>query len=277
MIAEGFTYPRDSSHDNSATAELSWLLSRGYVNPSAVKLVGDRHGLRDRQRVAVRRAACSDEALARRAAGRVELPDLAGRPVVVDGFNVVVTAEAALGGGVLLKCRDGCVRDMASMHGNYRRVAETKPALRLIRDVLDDANAGPVRWLLDRPVSNSGRLAGLIRDAAGGREWVAECVPDPDPLLAAAGEDGDDGAVAATADAGVLDRCGPWCDLAAAAAGRVPGARAVDLADQSQPEASARAAAARGAGVVGRRGTRVPAAPAALADASGYDPADPAS
>ena len=216
----------------TAVAELSWLLSRGYVNPSAAKLVGDRHGLRDRQRVAVRRAACSDDALNDRAARRVPLEDLVGRAVTVDGFNVVTTAEAALGGGVLLRCRDGVVRDMASMHGNYRRVAETGPALSLIRDVLDAANPAAVRWLLDRPVSNSGRLAGLIRAAAGGRNWTAECLPDPDPLLCenAGGGSGGGGFVAATADGGVLDRCGPWCDLAAAVAAAVPGARVIDLA-----------------------------------------------
>ena len=210
----------------TATAELSWLLTRGYVNPSALELVGDRHALRDRPRVAVRRAACGDDALSGRTARRTDLHNLSGRPVWVDGFNVVTTAEAALGGGVLLKCRDGCVRDMASMHGNYRRVAETGPALELLRGVLDAAGAGPVRWLLDRPVSNSGRLAGLIRDAAGPRDWTADCVADPDPLLYQT-----DGAdfVAATADAGILDRCGPWCDLAGAAAGRVPGAWVVDL------------------------------------------------
>ena len=50
----------------SATTELSWLLSRGYVNPSALKLVGDRHGLNQRQRAAVVRAACPDAALEHR-------------------------------------------------------------------------------------------------------------------------------------------------------------------------------------------------------------------
>ena len=214
----------------AAVAELGWLLSRGYVNPSAVKLVGDRHGLRDRQRVAVRRAACSDGALEDRAARRVPLDELKDREVTVDGFNVVTTAEAALGGGILLRCRDGAVRDMASMHGNYRRVAETGPALGLIRDVLNEVNPAAVRWLLDRPVSNSGRLAGLIREAAARpgepRRWTAECVPDPDPLLC---ENKADEFVAATADGGVLDRCGAWCDLAGAVAGRVPGARVIDL------------------------------------------------
>ena len=105
----------------TATSHLSWLLSRGYVNPSALKLVGDRFDLKDRQRVAVGRCACPDAARDDRAARRLSLRDLRGRTVYIDGFNVVTTVEAALGGGVLLVGRDGAVRDMASMHGNYRR------------------------------------------------------------------------------------------------------------------------------------------------------------
>ena len=220
----------------AACGELSWLLSRGYVNPSALKLVGDRHDLRRRQRVAVGRCACSDAARDDRAARRVPLDAIKGRTLRIDGFNVVTTAEAALGGGVLLVGRDGAVRDMASMHGNYRRVAETGPALELLRDLLDAAAPAAADWLLDRPVSNSGRLAGLIRDAAGARPWSAACVPDPDPLLyrdAALPGGAPAPFVAATADAGVLDRCGPWCDLAAAAAdaarGRGGGPWVVDL------------------------------------------------
>ena len=214
-----------------ATSHLSWLLSRGYVNPSALKLVGDRFDLKDRQRVAVGRCACPDAARHDRAARRLSLRDLRGKSVYLDGFNVVTTVEAALGGGVLLIGRDGAVRDMASMHGNYRKVAETAPALERIRDVLDEAAPAAVRWLLDRPVSNSGRLAALIRGAAGDRNWAAECVRDPDPLLYVPDDGADPDFVAATADAGILDRCGAWCDLAGAAVAGVTGAKVVDLSD----------------------------------------------
>ena len=123
---------------------------------------------------------------------------------------------------------------MASMHGNYRRVEETRPALALIRDLLDEANPAAVHWLLDRPVSNSGRLAAMIREAAGPRPWTAACVPDPDLLLRPGSEigNGESGAfVALTADAGVLDRCGPWCDLARVIADRTAGAWVVDLSN----------------------------------------------
>lgn len=220
----------------TATAHLCWLLSRGYVNPSALKLVGDRFALTERQRTAVLRSACSDDALADRTARRVEPWALRNRTLRIDGFNLVTTVEAALGGGVLLRGRDAAVRDMASMHGNYRRVAETRPALERIRDRLDELAPAAVHWLLDRPVSNSGRLATIIREIAGTRPWTAACVPDPDVLLRPGARlDGEETGgepadfVAVTADAGVLDRCGAWCDLASAVTDRLPHVWRLDL------------------------------------------------
>ncbi|MFO0848355.1 MAG: DUF434 domain-containing protein [Gemmataceae bacterium] len=206
----------------AAVADLAWLLSRGYAEPSALKLVGDRHRLVERQRTAVRRSACSDAALADRKARHVDPATLRGRPLRVDGFNLILTLESALGGGVVVAGRDGCYRDLASVHGTYRRVAETRPALELAARWLAEWGAGPCTWLLDAPVSNSGRLAGLIRAASTG--WEAEVVPDPDSLLAAPG------AVVATADAGILDRCGEWVNLARAVVeSAIPGAFVVNL------------------------------------------------
>lgn len=211
----------------AAVAELGWLLSRGYATPSALKLVGDRHRLRERQRTAVLRACCSDGAARDRLARRRSAGALAGAAVAIDGFNVLTTVEAALAGGVVLRGRDGCHRDMASMHGSYRRVVETLPAARLVAEVLAGWGVGSVRWLLDRPVSNSGRLKASLEAIAAeqGAEWVVELVADPDPMLCAVS------AVVATADSGILDACGAWCDLAREVVEqRVPSAWVVDLA-----------------------------------------------
>ena len=60
---------------------------------------------------------------------RLDLGSLQGRPIRVDGFNLVLTLESALGGGVILGGRDGCFRDPAGVHGSSRRVEETRPAL----------------------------------------------------------------------------------------------------------------------------------------------------
>ena len=206
----------------AATADLSWLLSRGYAEASSLKLVGDRWRLVERQRIAVRRSACSDEALAHRRGRRVDLGAMRGRPLRIDGFNLVLTLESALGGGVVLGGRDGCFRDLASVHGTYRRVEETRPALELAARRLAEWGVGPCVWLLDAPVSNSGRLAAMIR--ATEPSWRAEVVPDPDPLLSVAGDP------VATADAAVLDRCGAWFNLARALVEvAVPGAFVVEL------------------------------------------------
>lgn len=108
-----------------ATAELSWLFQRGYGQTAALKLVGDHFGLRERQRVAVLRCACGDDALQVRAGRRRKTTQLRGQALLVDGFNCLITCEAALSGGLVLRGRDRCLRDLASIHGSYRHVQET--------------------------------------------------------------------------------------------------------------------------------------------------------
>jgi hypothetical protein len=210
----------------TAVGEFSWLLGKGYAPVSALKLVGDRWSLTERQRMAVLRSSCSDEALARRACRRVEPEEVAGEPVAVDGFNVLTTLEAALGGAVVLVGRDGCLRDIAGVHGTYRKVEETRPAVALAAETLAALGVAGCTWYLDRPVSNSGRLGTILLDAAaaGGWDWRVEVVNDPDPVLAASE------AVVASADSVVLDRCGRWLNLARlVVAEKVPGAKLVDL------------------------------------------------
>jgi hypothetical protein len=192
-----------------AAADFCWLLSRGYAHRSGIKIVGDRHALTERRRMAVQRGACSDAELSARRAR--EVPQVADAALWLDGYNVLTTVEAALAGGVVLPGRDGTFRDLASMHGHFKMVAETAPALEAVGQTLERLGPREVVWLLDRPVSNSGRLAALIARtaAAQGWPWRVELVQNPDPLLAAAQE------IVATADSMVLDRCARWFNLAA--------------------------------------------------------------
>jgi hypothetical protein len=211
-----------------ATVELSWLLSRGYAAPSASKLVGDRHQLAARQRGAVERCACPDAARIGRAARRLEPAHLAGATLWLDGYNVLTTVEVALGGAVILAARDGCYRDLAALHGTYRKVAETMPALELLGGTLAHLGVTSAVWCLDRPVSNSGRLKTIMRELAATRgwPWQIELLPDPDTALATTSE------IVATADSAVLDRCQRWCNLARFAIDHhVPSARIVPLAE----------------------------------------------
>jgi hypothetical protein len=149
-----------------ATSDLSWLLTRDYAAASALKLVGDRYGLTARQRLAVARAAASDQQIQRRRENCLALEEITDADLLIDGFNLIITVEAALAGGVLLACRDSCVRDLSSVHGSYRSVEETARAINLIGEALAPHRPRSVTWLLDKPVSNSGRLAQQIASIA---------------------------------------------------------------------------------------------------------------
>ncbi|MBV9849552.1 MAG: DUF434 domain-containing protein [Armatimonadetes bacterium] len=211
-----------------AVADLSWLLGRGYAVPSALKPVGDRYRLHERQRLAVARASCPDARRDRRAATRLNTAALRDQDVIVDGFNLLITVEAALSGGVLLRCRDGCVRDMSSVHGSYRAVAETERALTLIGDTLAGLGPRSVTWLLDSPISNSGRLAQRLRELAAARDWPCrvEVLFNPDRALIASP------AIAVTSDANVLDGVARWANLGAhLVEHRLPPAWLIDLTD----------------------------------------------
>ncbi|MGI4873942.1 MAG: DUF434 domain-containing protein [Janthinobacterium lividum] len=196
-----------------AVAELSWLLTRDYPSGAALKLVGDRYAMTERQRWAVARAACTDEHRTQRAATELPLAAIGGRPVSIDGFNLLITLETALSGGLVLRGRDGALRDLSSIHGTYRAVQETDRAIELTAATLVPAAPSAVRWLFDQPVSNSGRLAARLRDfgAAHNLPWTAEVVLNPDRVLAETPD------VVVSADSAILDRAGAWLNLAALA------------------------------------------------------------
>jgi len=219
-----------------ASADLCWLLSREYPPDAALKLVADRFTFDKRQRLALMRAACSDDALARRRAAMRPVTAIDGAAVGIDGFNVLITLEAALSGGLILACRDGCYRDLASVHGTYRRVSETRAAVACVIEYLARYAPAQVIWYLDSPVSNSGRLKALIEDAiasraapfpgpradkspAEGREartpsdpyintahWRVELVANPDRAVL-------QWDLVASSDSVVLDRCDGWINL----------------------------------------------------------------
>jgi hypothetical protein len=193
----------------AAVAELSWLLTRSYTPKAALKLVGDKFTLTDRQRLAVARAACSDQNLATRAATNISVEGVVDQQIIIDGFNLIITIEAALSGGVLLLCRDDCIRDLSSVHGSYRAVNETETAIVLIGEQLAQLRVQSVEWFLDQPISNSGRLAKLMREVAATRgwPWKVDLLFNPDERIVSSER------VAITSDSVVLNRVGRWVNF----------------------------------------------------------------
>ena len=193
-----------------ATDDLCFLRSRGYAHKASLELVGNRYKLRERQRKALQRCVASDQEIEDRFAKQIAPSDMAGETLWIDGYNVLLTIEAALSGGLLLRARDGLTRDLAALSRHYRKVGVTQPALEAIGRSLEALGVTHTRWLLDRPISNSARLANLIRKVGEQNGWsfVAELVANPDRQLI------DTHHIVATADSGILDRCRRFFNLA---------------------------------------------------------------
>jgi len=223
--------PAAISDLRSALADYSLLLTKGYAEKSSLKLVGDKFSLTQRQRLAVMRSACSDRQMVSRNKNRIEAKNLAGQSVALDGYNVLITIEAAMSGGVIFAGRDDCYRDLASIHGTYRKVTETIPALQLIGEFLKEAGVTKTLLLLDSPVSNSGRLKTLIGELAeqNNWNWEVELLLSPDAELKKTD------LIVASSDSVILDGCRRWVNLATAIIEqKLPSAWIIDLAPQDR-------------------------------------------
>jgi len=209
-----------------AVEDFSLLLTKGYSDKSSLKLVCDRFSLTERQRLAVMRSSCSNRQLELRKAKQLDIKDITGQPVAIDGYNCLITIEAAMSGGILFAGRDGCYRDLASIHGTYRKVTETIPAVELIGKFLKEHNIGDCLWLLDSPVSNSGRLKTLIGELAekNNWNWNIELLLSPDYELIRTDS------VVASSDGVILDACSEWVNLAAEIiTQKIPSANVLDF------------------------------------------------
>jgi hypothetical protein len=156
------------------------------------------------------RSACSDRQLTSRKKREIEIEEIRNKPLIVDGYNLLITIEAAMSGAIIFKGRDGCFRDLASIHGTYRKVTETIPAVQLIGNFLSEISVGRCLWLLDSPVSNSGRLKTLIGQLAEENNWNWEIklLISPDAELLKTDR------IVVSSDSVVLDGCDKWVNLA---------------------------------------------------------------
>ncbi len=189
-----------------AVCDLSCLLRRGYKVSPAMTFVGNHYQLIERERLAIAHVASDAQSRGEPLAFEA----LKDQHLCIDGFNLLITLETALGGGIILVGMDGCYRDIASIHGSYSFREETRTAITLVLQTLKKAKIAKARWLFDRPVSNSGRLAALVNElslemALPSEAYTAERV---DTRIKAC-----DG-VAVTTDSDILIHAARWFDLA---------------------------------------------------------------
>ena len=136
-------------------------------------MVGNRYRLNARQQKALGRMAVAESAVHSRQAKVCTIEALQNQTIVIDGFNILILLEGALSGAYIFRGIDGIYRDIAGVHGSYKRVQKTGEAIRLIGTTLSELGASKVHWFLDKPVSNSGRLKVRLLEMAttAGYDW----------------------------------------------------------------------------------------------------------
>lgn len=192
-----------------AATDLSYLLGRNYGEKSALALVGNRYQLNKRQQRALHLMTCPAPKIAARQAKQLLPSALQGKRVAIDGYNVLIGMEVALSGAYLFVGQDGCYRDIASVHGTYKKVEETLPALELLEESLRALEVAHVQWYFDSPVSNSGRLKTLLYELATKKNapWDIELVFNPDTILV------EQNGLTISADSWILDGVDACFDL----------------------------------------------------------------
>lgn len=193
---------------NKAAEELYYLVCRGYDMKSASTFVGNHYLLSERQRMALARMISPIEMLNHRRNIELSL-DTPPKKIWVDGFNIIITLEVALSGSLLIEGMDGTIRDLAGLRGTYRVVDKTVQAVELFLEHLEKLQIQEVVLCLDQPVSNSGRLRGLLLEKAENRPFQleVELMPNVDVFLSTKD-------CVVTTDAIILNHCGSWCNLA---------------------------------------------------------------
>ncbi len=190
--------------------DFRYLLGRGYPRGNSLELIGNRYSLTKDQRALLHRGVFSSVDAAKRKKKLLAIRGVEGTDVAVDGYNVLITVEAALLKKPLIVADDNFIRDIAGVSSAYKMAGVTHSAVDLITEILTHFNPERVVFLFDAPISKSGRLASYLADRlrAAGLACEARAVPVPEKILI--GYHG----IVATSDSAVIDGVDRVVDLA---------------------------------------------------------------
>ena len=191
-----------------AQEEIQWLLDRGYKMKQIIEFIGNHYLLSVRARTALQRTTSSTSDYEKRRATMLPFECAKDGCLNIDGFNIIITLEVAISGSPILLGKDGVYRDLAGLRGTYRIIDKTDTAISLIGKTLQELSVPMVKFYLDSPVSNSGRLKTKILECS--EQWGmpvdVDLIPNVDAVLA-----GKERIV--TGDSIILDECKSWFNL----------------------------------------------------------------
>lgn len=183
-------------------------MTKGYAVNASLQFIGNHHRLNKRQQDALRRASASNQEVEKITANHIDAANVKGKKLFIDGFNLIILLESALSGAYIFKGADQTYKDLSGVHGTYKRVQHTNGVLELIGKTLFQLQPDNVIWILDKPVSNSGRLKGFILEVAAelGYNWEVILDYNPDKYIVEKNE------IAVSSDGWIIEQV-QWFNL----------------------------------------------------------------
>lgn len=191
-----------------AQADIYMMMERGYPIKSISTFVGNHYLLTERQRLAIVRATSLAKDIEKRRS-KLVVDNFKGNTIYIDGLNLIITLEVALSESTIIKCMDGTLRDLAGLRGTYKLIDKTDMAICLIGEKLEEMEIDEVIFLLDSPVSNTGRLKMRILEILSKYYYnvKVELTNNPDVILETKNN-------VITSDAIILNKCESWINFA---------------------------------------------------------------
>jgi hypothetical protein len=199
----------------NAAHDLRFLLNRGYHKKGAVTFVANKYLLDLGQRNFLQRTVFPREKCQLRMAKIILISNIKDKTLLVDGYNVLITAESICAGEdqSIVTCDDGVLRDVNAVFGKYKFREATEDALNSIIALINIYQPDYVRFFYDSPVSFSGELAKLTEQImeARGVPGSAETLPNVDYELVKLSRD--TGGVVASSDSVIMDKVDRILDI----------------------------------------------------------------
>jgi hypothetical protein len=150
-------------YSHEASEDLRYLLNRGYRKSYALTFVCNHYQLQEADRHFLARTTFSEAEARSTRQKKVHLEDIQGEDITIDGYNVLISTEAALTGDTIV-CDDSVVRDLKGVFGNYVLTELTHQALQEIFAVLTMYSPQTATFYFDQQASHSGDLCSIVRE-----------------------------------------------------------------------------------------------------------------
>ncbi len=170
---------------NKAVKDYLYLLENQYPQKAVLKIIGDRYALNGTQRTILYRGITTKNNSLNRKQKLAGIAEVLGSILHIDTYNVLITIGNYLNGNILYISTDYLLRDASEIHGKAFRKNLIDRALDLIFNYFKIINVSGVRFYIDRPVSNSGKLNCKINELIqkNGLSGESKTVDSPDYVL----------------------------------------------------------------------------------------------